>query len=163
LRKQNADIKDGFQTLLDYFPESPEAPIAAYLIGHTYKAIGDTKPAKKAYTKVIATHPKHFAAVMARLDLVDIAAKENDPQTKTNLLRELTFDVKREGPTVEPCVAAARQYTQLIFRTGTFEDGLKALATTCNEQDLPVHLMHPSLGALPGIATELIDSKDEAT
>lgn len=161
LRKQNAAIKDGFQSLLDYYPDSPEAPIAGLLIGSTYLDIGDIKLAKKAFVKVIAAHPKHFAAVMARLELVEIATKENDAPAKINLLRELTFDVKREGATVAPCVTAARQYTQLVFRLGNFDEGLKALATTCSEADLPVHLMHPSLGALPQIASELIVSKDE--
>ena len=164
LRKQNAAIKDGYQSLLDYYPDSPEAPIAGLFIGRTYGEIGDTKPAKKAFTKVIAAHPKHFAAVMARLDLVDIAIKENDPQTRANLLRELTFDVKREGPAAEPCVAAARQYTQLVFRLGNFEEGIKALGTTCSEAELPHHTMigHP-YGCLPQIVAELIASKDEPT
>jgi tetratricopeptide (TPR) repeat protein len=149
LRKQNAAIKDGYQSLLDYYPDSPEAPIAGLLIGRTYRDIGDVKPAKKAYARVIGSHPKHFAAVMARLDLVEIAAKETDEPTRAKLLRELTYDVERKGATVEPCAAAARQYCQLTFRAGNFDEGLKALATTCAEGDLPVHLMHPSLGALP--------------
>lgn len=161
LRKQNAAIKDGYQTLLDYFPDSPEAPIAGLLIGRTYRDTGDTKPAKKAYAKVIAGHPKHFAAVMARLDLVEIAAKEMDAATRANLLRELTYDVKREGPTAEPCVTAARQFAQLNFRGGSFDEGVKALGTTCTEAELPVHLMHPSLGALPQIVGELTGSMDE--
>jgi len=161
LRKQNAAIKDGYQSLLDYYPDSPEAPIASLLIGRTYRDIGDLKPAKKAYSKVVASHPKHFAAVMARLDLVDIAAKEMDDKARAMLLRELTFDVKREGPTVEPCVTASRQYTQLVFRQGNFDEGLKALATTCSDAELPSHLMHPSLGGLPQIAAELVASKDE--
>jgi tetratricopeptide (TPR) repeat protein len=162
LRKQNTAIKDGYQTLLDYFPDSPEAPIAGLLIGRTYRDIGDVKPAKKAYAKVVSAHPKHFAAVMARLDLVEIAAKENDEATRANLLRQLTYDVERKGATVEPCVAAARQYAQLTFRTGNFDEGLKALATTCSEADLPVHLMHPSLGALPQIAHALTGDMNEA-
>jgi TolA-binding protein len=164
LRKQNAAIKDGYQSLLDYFPDSPEAPIAAYLIGHTYKGIGDTKPAKKAYAKVIQSHPKHFAAVMARLDLVEIADKEMDPTSKATLLRELTFDVKREGATIEPCVNAARQYTQLVFRQGNFNDGIKALATTCSETELPHHLVIGNpYGNLPAIVAELTSSMDEPT
>lgn len=162
-RKLNAAIKDGYQTLLDYFPESPEAPIAALLIGRTHRDMGDTKPAKKAYAKVVASHPKHFAAVMARLDLVEIAAKENDPATRLALLRELTYDVERKGPTAEPCVTAARQLARETFRAGNFDEGLKALATTCSEADLPVHLMHPSLGALPQVAHELTGATDEAS
>jgi tetratricopeptide (TPR) repeat protein len=163
LRKQNTAIKDGYQSLLDYYPDSPEAPIAGLLIGRTYRDIGDVKPAKKAYGKVITGHPKHFAAVMARFDLVDIAVKENDETTRAKLLRELTYDVERKGATVEPCVAAARQYTQLVFHTGNFEEGLKALTTTCAEGDLVVHMMHPSLGRLPHTASELTASMDEAT
>ncbi len=164
LRKQNAAIKDGYQSLLDYYPDSPEAPIAGLLIGRTYRDIGDLKPAKKAYVKVVSTYPKHFAAVMARLDLVEIAAKENDAPAKANLLRELTFDVKREGPTVEPCVSAARQYTQLCFRLGNFDDGLKALATTCSEAELPHHLMiGQPYGCLPNIIGELTGAMDEPT
>lgn len=162
LRKQNTAIKDGYQSLLDYYPDSPEAPVAGLLIGRTYRDIGDVKPAKKAYAKVVAAHPKHFAAVMARLDLVEIAAKENDEATRANLLRQLTYDVERKGATVEPCVTAARQYAQLTFRAGNFDEGLKALATTCAEGDLPAHLMHPSLGALPQIAHALTGDTNEA-
>jgi len=163
LRKQNAAIKDGYQSLLDYYPESPEAPLAGLLIGRTYRDMGDSKPAKKAYAKLISTYPKHYAAVMARLDLVDIAAKEKDDATRTNLLRELTFDVKREGPAIEPCVAAARLYCHVAFLAGNFDEGLKALATTCTEADVPLHLMHPSLGRLPTIVAELTANMDEAT
>jgi TolA-binding protein len=155
LRKQNAAIKDGYQTLLDYFPDAPEAPIAALLIGRTYRDIGDLKPAKKAYLRVTKNYPKHFAGVMARLDLVDIAEKEKDATTKATLLRELTFDVKRDGPTVEPCVVAARQYTQLVFRQGNFDEGIKALATTCSEAELPHHLVIGNpYGCLPQIIGE---------
>jgi tetratricopeptide (TPR) repeat protein len=162
LRKQNAAIKDGYQSVLDYYPDSPEAPIAALLIGRTYRDMGDDKPAKKAYAKAIASYPKHFAAVMARLDLVELAVKEMDAATQTTLLRELTYNVERKGPTVEPCVNAARQLARLSFRAGSFDEGLKALTTTCTEQELPVHLMHPNLGGLPQAVSELTGAMDEA-
>ncbi len=163
LRKQNAAIKDGYQSVLDYFPDSPEAPVAALFVGRTSRDMGDIAPAKKAYAKVLSSYPKHFTAAMARLDLVDIAVKENDLQARTNLLRELTYDVERKGPTVEPCVTAARQFARLTFHTGQFEEGLKALATTCTEIDLPVHLMHPTLGGLPQVVSELTGAMDEPT
>lgn len=162
LRKQNAAIKDGYQSLLDYYPDSPEAPVAGLLIGRTYRDIGDAKPAKKAYAKVIAAHPKHFAAVMARLDLVEFAAKENDDATRVKLLRELTYDVERKGATTAPCVTASQQYAQLTFRAGNFEEGLKALATSCTEAQMTHHLMHAGWGNLPTIVGELNGSKDDA-
>jgi tetratricopeptide (TPR) repeat protein len=163
LRKQNSAIKDGYQSVLDYYPDSPEGPIAALLIGRTYRDMGDVKPAKKAYAKTISTYPKHFASVLARLDLVEIAVKEMDTTVQTNLLRELTYDIERKGPTVEPCTTAARQLARQTFRAGNFEEGLKALATTCAEADLPVHLMHPSLGGLPHAVNEMVSAMDEPT
>ncbi|MCE9567705.1 MAG: tetratricopeptide repeat protein [Planctomycetes bacterium] len=163
LRKQVAAIKDGYQSLLDYFPDSPEAPIAAILIAQTYMGTGDVKPAKKAYTKVITTYPNHVASVWARLDMAEIAANEKDDATRVSLLRQLTYDVERKGLTVEPCVTAARQYTQIIFATGNFDEGLKALSTTCTPAQLTSHLMHPHLGGLPQTIHALTGSTDEAT
>ncbi|WP_439631766.1 tetratricopeptide repeat protein [Gemmata sp.] len=163
LRKQNAAIKDGYQTLLDYFPDSPEAPIAAILIAQTYREIGDIKPAKKAYAKAITAYPAHVAAVWARLDLAAIAEKENDAETRVNLLRQLTFDVERKGGAAEPCVNAARQYTQIVFHAGNFDEGLKALSTTCGEAQLVPHLMEGHHGGLPQVVHALTGSMDEAT
>ncbi len=164
LRNQNAAIKDGYQSVLDYFPDSPEAPIAALLIGRTYKDTGDRKLAKKAYGKAIAAYPKHFAAVLARLDLVDIAEKENDATVRGNLLRELTYDVDRKGPANDPCVHAARRLAQISFHAGNFEEGIKALGTTTKEPDLPHHLMAHNHGHLPWILEWMTNGQaDEAT
>lgn len=162
LRKQNTAIKDGFQSLLDYYPDSPEAPIAGLLIGRTYRDIGDVKPAKKAYAKVISTHPKHFAAVMSRLDLVEIADKEKDEPTRAKLLRELTYDVDRKGANAEPCAEASRQYARLTFRAGNFDEGAKAIATSCTPEQMPHLITNGGWGNLPTIVSELISSKDEA-
>lgn len=163
LRKHNTAITDGYQCVLDYFPESPEAPIAALLIGRTYRGMGDLKLAKKAYGKVLTSYPKHFASVMARSDLIDIAAKEGDTQTQTALLNYLTYEVERKGPTAEPCAEAARSLSHLLFRAGNFEEALKALATTCKEEGLATTLMNPKAGALGEIVHSLTGSKDEAT
>lgn len=164
LRNQNAAIKDGYQSVLDYFPDSPEAPIAALLIGRTYKDTGDPKLSKKAYGKAISAYPKHFAAVLARLDLVEIAEKENDTTVRGNLLRELTYEVERKGPASEPCVQAARRLAQISFHGGNFEEGIKALGTTTKEAELPHHLMAQNHGHLPWILEWMTNGQaDEAT
>lgn len=164
LRNQNAAIKDGYQSVLDYYPDAPEAPLAALLIGRTYKDTGDPKLAKKAYAKAIAAYPKHFAAVLARLDLVEIAEKENDATTRANLLRELTYEVDRKGPAAEPCVLAARQLARVSFQAGNFDDGIKALGTTVKDDDLPHHLMAHNHGHLPWVLEAMTNAQaDEAT
>lgn len=161
LRNLNTAIKDGFQSVLDYYPDSPEASSAALLIGRTYLGMGDLKAAKKAYDKLLKTQPKHFVAVLARADLVEIAEKEKDDVRRLALLRELTYDVDRTGPANRECVQAARQLARLQFENGDFAEGLKALATACNENDLPTHIVHSSLGNLLNIISTLTGSTDD--
>jgi tetratricopeptide (TPR) repeat protein len=161
LRKQNTAIKDGYQSVIDYYPESPEAMLAGYLIGRTYKETGDLPAAKKAYAKVLTSYPKQDVAVFARLDLVEIATKENDTGRRLALLKELTFDVERKGAAKAPCVEASHQLAQHAFTNGDFAEGLRALATSHAEETFPAHLMHPSIGRLPQILDSLIGQTDE--
>lgn len=161
-RQLNTAIKDGYQTLLDYYPDSPEAPLAAYLIGKTYKDMGDLKLAKKAFARAIAGYPKHFATVMARYDLVEIAAKENDTAARTELLRQLTYDVERTKLASDECVRAARLLCQHYFAEGNFAEGLKALETTCKVENLPEFLMRNDIGRLSQGLRDLTASKEEA-
>jgi tetratricopeptide (TPR) repeat protein len=163
LRKQNTAIKDGYQSLIDYYPESPEAVLAAYLIGKTYKETGDIKAAKKAYDKVLSAHPKHVVAVYTRLDLVEIAAKENDADRRLTLLKELTYDVERKGDAAPPCVQASHQLAQHHFAAGNFGEGVRALETSYKDDALAPHLMNGGIGALPHFVQQLTGSADEAT
>lgn len=162
LRKQNTAIKDGYQSVIDYYPESPEAVAAAYLIGKTYLDTGNLKDAKKALAKVLTAHPKDIVAVYARLDLVDVAGKESDTERRVKLLRELTFDVDRKGEAAPPCVQASHQLANHCFATGDFAEGLKALETSHKDDSIPTHLMHPSTGRLPQILNEMTAQTDEA-
>lgn len=141
LRKQNTAIKDGFQTVIDYWPESPEAIAAAFYIAQTYKAIGQLPKAKPAYRSVLAKHSDHVVATHAMADLVEIATLEKDKKTQLELLRKLTFEAKRNTGTNGVCVAAAQQLTTLLFETGSFEEGEKALATVYAGTNLPVQLV----------------------
>jgi len=46
-RKLNTAIKEGFQSVIDYWPESEQAVAAKYFIGRTYKEMGEVRKAKK--------------------------------------------------------------------------------------------------------------------
>lgn len=162
LRKQNTAIKDGFQSVLDYFPESPEAITSALLIGRTHKEMGDMKSAKKAYAKVLDSYPKHLAAVLARVDLADIAAKENDAPRRATLLKELTYDVERKGPAATECAHASWQLAQHCFHTGDFNEGLRAISTSYKDDAIPPHLVHPNQGNLLNIISHLTGQNDDS-
>jgi TolA-binding protein len=161
LRNLNTAIKDGYQSVIDYYPDSPEAVTSALLIGRTYKDMGDLKMAKKAYDKLLKTHPKHYIAVLARLDLADVALKEKDDVRRAAILRELTYDVERKGAAAQDCVTASIQLAQLCFYQGDFAEGIKALGTTYGDNNLPHHLMSHNYGHLPWVLQHISAQPDE--
>jgi tetratricopeptide (TPR) repeat protein len=140
LRKQNTAIKEGFQTVLDYWPESPEAVAASYYLGATLREIGRLKEAKAALKTVTAKHPEHLAAVFALNELAAIADAENDAQARADVWKKLTFDIKRTPSSAPACVQASQQLANHSFRAGAFDDGVKALATTYDAKLLPAHV-----------------------
>lgn len=148
LRKLNTAIKDGFQSVVDYWPESPEAVACAYYIARTYKDMGETKKAKQAYLNVVTKHKSHLASVLARTDLLDIARLEGDEKRRIALWRELTYDIKRDNDSVNVCADASRQLAVHYFYAGSFEEGQKALATTYNAEQLPYHAMYYARGPI---------------
>lgn len=137
LRKLNTAIKDGYQSVIDYWPDSPEAVTSSYLIAKTYKDMGEVSQAKKSYAAVMNKHPQDLVSVLSKLDLIDMARVENDPDRRLALLKDLVFNTVRKDATVAPCVEASRQLANVSFASGAFLDGVKSLATTYNENELP--------------------------
>ncbi|MCE9525976.1 MAG: tetratricopeptide repeat protein [Planctomycetales bacterium] len=140
LKKQNTAIKEGFQSVIDYWPDSDQATASTFYIGHTYKEIGRTKEAKKSLREVVTKHPAHLATVYALADLIEIAATEKDEATQVELWKKMTFDLKRTPYAVAPCQQASRELAVHSFRLGAFEDGVKALATTYTPDLMPYHV-----------------------
>lgn len=137
IRKANTAIRDGFQSVVDYWPDSPDAVAATYFIARTYKDIGQLKKAKSEYRKVLAKNPQHLAAVRAMVDLIDVSTIEKDDRTRVEMWKRLTFDVTRTKQTRKLCTLAAQQLSAFQFEAGAFDEAVSALATTCNEIELP--------------------------
>ena len=140
LKKQNTAIKEGFQSVIDYWPDSEQATASAFYIGHTYKEIGRTKEAKKALRDVISKHPAHLTAVYSFADLIEIAATEKDLPTQVEMWKKMTFDLKRTPYAAGPCQQASRELAVYSFREGAFDDGVKALATTYTPDQMPYYV-----------------------
>lgn len=136
LRKLNTAIKDGYQSVIDYWPDSPEAVGASYLIGKSYKEMGEVAAAKKAYGAVLTKHPKELVAVLARLDMADMARVEGDKDRQMSLLKDLSFNTPRDGDAARHCVEASRQLATMQFEAGSFAEGYKALESTYKEPEL---------------------------
>ncbi|TFG86300.1 MAG: tetratricopeptide repeat protein, partial [Gemmatimonadales bacterium] len=149
LRKANTAVKDGFQTVLDYWPDSPDAAKARYHIGRTWMDMGRLDQAKKAYQAMLADSPlgkkpdddvdrlRHLAAAHALDDLAEIAGIEKDDRARAECWKKLTFDVDRGEATATLCRQAAKNYTQWCFAQEAFEEGVRALATSYPPATLP--------------------------
>ena len=137
LRKQNTAISEGFQSVIDYWPDSEEATAAAYFIGQTYKNIGEPKKAKQAYADVLKNHPKHLVAVYALHDLIDISKVEGNLDERVGLWKRLSFETPRTKDTESFCVKASQELASYYFHEAAFSDGVKTLETSYQETDLP--------------------------
>lgn len=140
LRKQNTAIKEGFQSVIDYWPESPQAIAAAYFIGQAYKDMGEVRKAKKAYQTVLTDYPQHIAGVLAAVDLVDLTMIDGDVDTRLALWKQLTFDMPRTRESKNHCESASRSLAAYGFEFGSFDDAVKALGTTYPDQRLPAQV-----------------------
>lgn len=156
LRRQNTAIKEGFQAVLDYWPDSPEAVAAAYYIGQAYKDMGDVRKAKKAYQDVLENHPQHLAAVYATGDLIDLASIDNDTEAQVKLWRRLAFDTERTRESNNHCVNASQQLAAQLFEKGSFDEAVKSLATTYPADQLVAQAANFSRGPISRLT-----SKDE--
>ena len=136
LRKQNTAIKEGFQSVIDYWPDAPEAIAASYFIGRAYKEIGEVRRAKKAYQAVLTDHPNHLAGVLAAVDLVDLTMIDDDVETRVALWKQLAFDMPRGKESKNHCVNASHSLATHEFEFGSFDNAVKALATTYPDEQL---------------------------
>ena len=107
LRKQNTAIKEGFQSVIDYWPESADAAKASFLIGKTYVAIGRVPDAKKAYQNTIIDYPKDAVSVYSLAGLAEIAIREKDEASLVKIWKQMTFDIPRTPLIRSTCATAA--------------------------------------------------------
>jgi tetratricopeptide (TPR) repeat protein len=144
LKKLNTAVRDGFQSVIDYWPESPEATAAAYYIGRTYKSMGEVRKAKRAFQNVLKNHPKHLVSIYAMHDMVDLASIEKDVDSQVELWTKLTFESKRnrKDSSWSICTTASQNLATNQFHAGKFADGVKALQTTYTEQQVPYYIWY---------------------
>ena len=130
LKKPKTALREGFQSVIDYWPESPEAVIAAYCIADAYRAMGEVKDAQKAFRFLIKEYPSHEIAVRSRLDLLHYARLHKDADEQLAILNDLTYEVKRDEKSKAACEDASRELAKIHFFAQRFDEGKKALATT---------------------------------
>ena len=130
LKKPKTALRDGFQSVIDYWPDSEEATIAAYCIADAYRTMGEVNDAQKAFRFLIKEYPTHEIAVRSRLDLLHYARLQKDEVEQLSILNDLTYTVERNEKSKAACADASRELAQIHFFAQNFSEGKKALATT---------------------------------
>lgn len=130
LKKPKTALRDGFQSVIDYWPKSHEATIAAYCMGDSYRTMGEVKKAQKAFRFLIKEYPAHEIAIRSRTDLLHYARLHKDMEERLALLNELTFKIKRTEKSKDTCIKAAHELAELHCFAQKLDEGKKALATT---------------------------------
>ena len=130
LKKPKTALREGFQSVIDYWPESLEATIASYCMGDAYRTMGEIKDAQKSFRFLIKEYPGHELAMRARQDLLYYARLHEDMEERLTLLNELTFSVERTENSRDDCVKACHELAELHCFAQKLEQGKKALSTT---------------------------------
>lgn len=136
LKKPQTALREGFQSVIDYWPDSTEATLAAYCMGDAYKRMGKVKEATASFQLILKDYPAHPIATRARLDLLHYARLHKDRKEELRLLHEFAFDVERADHNREACVNASRELAQRHFHDQDFESGRAALATSYEGEEL---------------------------
>jgi TolA-binding protein len=156
LRKVNTAIREGFQSVVDYWPDSAEARTAFYLIARSYQDMGETNKAKAAYREVMENDPDGDLAVLSRASLLEIAKTEQDDETVIQLLEELTYRTKRTDASRDACTNAARDLARYYTSRGNAAEAIRALETSYDESRVDHYLYHYGVEGL-----RKLHSKDE--
>ena len=130
LKKPKTALREGFQSVIDYWPESREATIAAYCMGSAYRTMGEVKDAQKSFRFLIKEYPDHEIAIKARQDLLHYARLHQDMEERLAILKEMTFKLERTKVSKDACVKACHELAELHCYAQKLDEGKKALATT---------------------------------
>jgi len=136
LKKPKTALREGFQSVIDYWPESHEATVAAYCMADAYRTMGEVKAAQERFRFLIKEYPNHEIAIRSRQDLLHYARLHKDMDERLALLNELAFKLERTDVSKEACANAAHELAEIHFFAQRFDEGKKALATNHSGKEL---------------------------
>ena len=136
LKKVKTALREGFQSVIDYWPESHAANVAAYCIGDAYRKMGEVKKAQQAFEFVIKEYPDTPLSLRSKLDLLHYARLHKDEDKILEALKDLTYVVKRTEWSNGACVNACHELATKYFFAQDFASGRKALATSYKDAKL---------------------------
>ena len=110
--------------------------------------MGEIKQAMKYYAKVLSDYPDSLMAVMAKIDMADLARAEGDEKRRLALWNDVVFKADRKGDAAPVCADISNQLATHHFASGNFVEALKVLTTTYAEPQLPTYVHYYIRGPL---------------
>ncbi|MDG2124854.1 MAG: tetratricopeptide repeat protein, partial [Verrucomicrobiales bacterium] len=136
LRKVNTAVRDGFRSVIDYWPESPEAVLAEFLIAECQRSMGEVETAGKTYRAVIVDHPQHHVALLSKLALLQLAKIAKNEEKRLAMLNEFTFATERTKAANSHCINASRELASHYLHDANLGLATRALATSYPQEKL---------------------------
>ena len=119
-RKVYTGIRDGFQSVIDYWPNSNEAKLATYLIGRSYKNIGELKKAASAYSKTITDYPTDHIALLSKWDLAGISSIKKDQKRLNQIWIDIVFNTENNKKNLPYITKSAQNLSKYYFNQSEF-------------------------------------------
>ena len=130
LRLVNTAIREGFQSVIDYWPESHEATVAHFMIGKCHLFNGEPRKAEKVFQEIYSKDPKAHYATKTCEWMLDIAIARKDMEKQVELWINLVFKTPKNKRTPDYAGQLAKHH----FREGEFAKGVEAIKS-CHETE----------------------------
>ena len=130
LRLVNTAIREGFQSVIDYWPESHEAITSHFMIGKCHLLNGEPRKAEKVFQQVYADHPKDIFATKACEEMLGIASARKNLERQVELWTLLVYKTPKNKQTP----GYAGQLAKHHFREAEFTKGVEVIKS-CHEKE----------------------------
>ncbi len=143
LRLVNTAVRDGFKSVIDYWPESHEAVVATFMIAKCHLLNGEPGKADKAFGQLADDFPKHSLATLSRVEMLGIATTRRDKERQVELWTDIAYKTPKTKETASYRSSSARSLADHFFGENEFQKGVEALETYYdkNRHD-HVHAVH---------------------
>lgn len=148
LRNVNTALREGFQSVIEYWPDSREALLASFLMARSYRDIGEVQKAEVAYEKFITLHEKDPMITLARVELLEMAKKAKSEEKRMKLLQLIAFSSPASEGNKGHVANAKRELAQIQIGNGKMDEALTTLSTMCEGAELSRQVYELSSGII---------------
>lgn len=136
LRNVNTALREGFQSVIEYWPDSREALFASFLMARSYRDIGEVQKAEAAYDQFIARNEKDPMITLARVELLEMARKANQEEQRLKLLKLIAFSSPESEENKGHSANARRELAQIQIGNDALGEALTTLSGLYEGQEL---------------------------